>query len=269
METATRIGIGSPLEAVPVRGARQQRGDGDGHGRRLLHLRQPRHPGAAGARHPDHPGRRHRAVQPRAPPDQGARRRARRHPHRASSSRRSSAARAPGPSSIARWPARRARPTTTRTPGSPGTPPSWPRRCGSGSPSSAPTTSSCRWSRRTRRSRSPAARTRRRSGSSFMSAALAGRPVVEFHAPTTTTTVAAVRAAAAAGASARSSTVPDVTGLHGRRGARHPARTPGSRSPPVPAAQVQRAEGHRGRAVTRRRARRRGAPPSRSRSPLN
>ena len=50
-----------------------QRRHRDGHGRGLLHLRQPRHPGAARAGHPDHPRRRHRAVQPRAPPGEGAR----------------------------------------------------------------------------------------------------------------------------------------------------------------------------------------------------
>ena len=65
MEVATRYGHPEPARA---RARPAVLGSNDvtamDMAARLLHLRQPRHPGAARAGHPDHPGRRHRAVQP-------------------------------------------------------------------------------------------------------------------------------------------------------------------------------------------------------------
>ena len=55
-------GIMSPLETVPSGVLGSNDVTAMDMAARLLHLRQPRHPGAARARHPDHPGRRHRAV---------------------------------------------------------------------------------------------------------------------------------------------------------------------------------------------------------------
>ena len=93
-------------------------------------------PGAARARHPDHPRRRHGAVQPRAPPDQGARGRHRRHRHEHPRAGDRARHRHAGQARPAGGGQDRHRPTTTRTPGSPATRPSWPPPCGSGSPSS-------------------------------------------------------------------------------------------------------------------------------------
>ncbi len=76
-----------PARERAVRRAGQQRRHRDGHGRGLLHLRQPRHQGAAGAGHPDHACRRHRAVHPAAPPDRRSSKRGWWTRSRASSSR--------------------------------------------------------------------------------------------------------------------------------------------------------------------------------------
>ena len=214
IEAATRYGIMSPLEPVPVGACWEQRRDRHRHGRRLRHLRQPGRAGAAGARHPHHPRRRHRALHPEHHPDQVL--------DPASPTRSPcileqvwSAAPAPRPISTGR---RRARPAppTHATPGSWASRRSWPPRCGSGFPElGAEQSSRCR--RPAPRSGSPAAPTRRRSGSTSWRGARPARPSVAFPAPTTTTTTRPPCAGTASPTPAAGQPVPDVVGRR-RRG---------------------------------------------------